>query len=494
MAAGDPEKQPDNKIEELGLNDSHLKREDMIRAVNALADDPNVTIDTFAHLDVKKILIKLDLHLIPMLTLLYLFSYLDRGNIGNAKIEGLMHDLRLNSSMFNWCMTSFVLVYSVCEVPSILLLRRFRPSIYLPGLMVLWGLVLTLSGFAHNYTGLLITRVCLAIAEAGLYPGMVYLVTVWYCRYEIQVRQAYFFAAASAAGAFSGLLAYAISFMAGIGNLSGWRWIFILEGLATILVAFVAHFFIPDNPHTASFLTAEERIFIVHRTRQSSSSRFTWPILRETMTDPQIYLAIIIYWGYICPLYGLTLYLPSLIEAMHHSPTTTQLLTIPIYLTACVLTICLAHLSDKLHLRSPILALCLTIQLACFIALTHLNLSLKSQYAALFLLTAAVYPCQPAALAWLANNVPHPAKRALAMGMLIGLGNAGSAFAARFYTDGEYTRGHRRECVMVAAGLGALGVQVVRFWVLNRRRARREGQMWGRTGEGDEGFGWRYTL
>jgi MFS family permease len=190
----------------------------------------------------------MDMRLIPMLALLYLLSFLDRtapssqgpgpctdngytgGNIGNAKIEGLQEDLGLTDDQYNWCLTAFFFTYAAFEVPSNLMLKKVRPSIWLPAIMVAWGIVMTLMGIVHNYAGLLSARIFLGVTEAGLFPGVAYYLTNWYKREEIQLRQAMFFSAASVAGAFSGLLAFAIGKMEGVGGLHGWQWIFILEG------------------------------------------------------------------------------------------------------------------------------------------------------------------------------------------------------------------------------------------------------------------------
>lgn len=108
-------------------------------------------------------------------------------------------------------MTVFFFTYCAFEVPSNLCLKIFRPSIWLPSIMVAWGIVMTLMGIVQNFKGLLIARLFLGVAEAGLYPGVAYYITMWYCRSEGQFRQAMFFSAASVAGAFSGLLAFAIA-------------------------------------------------------------------------------------------------------------------------------------------------------------------------------------------------------------------------------------------------------------------------------------------
>lgn len=134
---------------------------------------------------------------------------------------------------------------------------------------------------------------------------------MWYCRHEIQFRQAMFFSAASVAGAFSGLLAFAISKMDGVGNLEGWRWIFILEGIATVLVAIASYWLLYDFPETASFLTDEERAFVVYRLRfqgqregatgqVAQAEEFKVKYVVQAFTDWQIWVNIFVYWGVSC--------------------------------------------------------------------------------------------------------------------------------------------------------------------------------------------------
>lgn len=121
----------------------------------------------------------MDVRLIPMLALLYLLSFLDRSNIGNAKIQGMDKDLNLSGEEYSLCATVFFFTYAAFEIPSNLLLKRFRPSVWLPSIMVAWGTVMTLMGLVRNYHGLLIARVFLGVTEAGLYPGVAYYLTMW---------------------------------------------------------------------------------------------------------------------------------------------------------------------------------------------------------------------------------------------------------------------------------------------------------------------------
>ena len=146
---------------------SKLTKAEEIAQIDVLATADGVTLASFKHLDEKKILRKMDLRLIPMLALLYLLSFLDRSNIGNAKIEGLTEDLHMTGPQYNWCLTVFFFAYAAFEVPSNLLLKRLRPSIWLPTIMVAWGTVMTLMGIVQNYHGLLTARIFLGVTEAG---------------------------------------------------------------------------------------------------------------------------------------------------------------------------------------------------------------------------------------------------------------------------------------------------------------------------------------
>jgi MFS family permease len=143
---------------------------------------------------------------------------------------------------------------------------------------------------------------------------------MWYCRHEIQLRQAMFFSAASVAGAFSGLLAFGIAKMDGVGGLEGWRWIFILEGIVTVVVAFASFFLLYDFPETASFLTEEERQFVIYRLKYQGQTTtqtdegavqvaqaedFQWRFVWQAFKDWQIWLNLFVYWAVsvLCDLY-----------------------------------------------------------------------------------------------------------------------------------------------------------------------------------------------
>ncbi|KAK2808949.1 hypothetical protein FQN50_004222 [Emmonsiellopsis sp. PD_5] len=439
----------------------------------------------FSHINEKKTLRKMDLHLIPIVSILYLLAFLDRGNIGNAKIEGLTDELGLTGAQYNWCLTVFFFPYAFFELPSNLILTKLRPSIWLPLIMLAWGLVMTLMGIVQNYNGLLIARIFLGLAESGLYPGVAFYITKWYCRKEVQVRQALFFSAASIAGAFSGLLAFAIAKMDGIGGLSGWRWIFILEGILTVLVAVLAFFWLYDYPETARFLTEEERAWVVHRLKYQFSNTATdkkeplkWKYVKEALTDWQIYLALITWYGIVCPLYGVSFFLPTIIKDLGYTSSTAQLLTIPIYITAAIIAVGSAWLSDRSGQRSPYLFF----HLACIVVGYVIVLGASGKgvpgvvYFGIFVVVAGIYPALPGNVTWLSNNLAGEYKRASGMAIHIGVGNFAGAMASNFYRSGDgptYYLGHGLELGFAVFGLIAIVVARMAYQRINKKR---EGQ------------------
>ncbi|THZ88718.1 MFS general substrate transporter [Aureobasidium pullulans] len=464
------------------IEDKNMTKDEKIAAIDAIAEDPSVTLESFAHLDINKILRKIDMRLVPMLTILYLLSFLDRGNIGNAKIEGLAEDLKLTGAEYNWCLTAFFFTYCAFEVPSNMLLKKLRPSIWLPSIMVAWGIVMTLMGLVKDFHGLLIARIFLGVTEAGLFPGVVFYNTMWYCRYEVQVRQA----------------------------------IFILEGLLTFLVAIVAYFVLVDYPETASFLTVEERAFITYRLKYDGQDANTEHGYRVAQTDRsdkkflfaafrdwQIWVNIVVYWGYVCPLYGISLFLPTIIKELGYKTTTAQLLTVPIYVVASAITIAVAYAADRKRLRSPWILVGLCFQAIGFImciSTSHPGVT----YAGIFIAACALYQCQPSNITWLSNNLSGSYKRAVGMGIQISVGNLAGAMASNFYrsTDApRYILGHGLEIGFICMGIVALLIQVFNYRRINKQReaSLTAGEAENFTPEalgdlGDKAVTYRYTL
>lgn len=151
--------------------------------------------------------------------LLYLMSFIDRVNLGNARLYGLEEDLGMNEETgfeFSVAITVLFPTYVAFELPSNLVMKHYvRPSRWIAFITISWGFVATFSGFTQTYGGLLACRVLLGLTEAGLFPGLVIYLTLFYTRQEIALRTGYLFVSAAISGSVAGLLAYGIGFMDG---------------------------------------------------------------------------------------------------------------------------------------------------------------------------------------------------------------------------------------------------------------------------------------
>jgi len=188
---------------------------------------PKVEQNTFEvdHAAERKLVRKLDLMIIPPVMLTYLFSFLDRVNIGNARLYGLEEDLNMEGDQFQTAVSLLFVTYILSETPSNLVIKKFTPSRWLSFLTTAWGITATLTGITQSYGGLLACRLVLGALEGGLFPGLTIYLTLFYTRREIALRVGYLFVSAAISGSVGGLLAYGIGFMDGLAGQRGWRWI-----------------------------------------------------------------------------------------------------------------------------------------------------------------------------------------------------------------------------------------------------------------------------
>src|SRR6266498_1834828 len=192
---------------------------------------------------------------------------------------------------------------------------------------------MTTMGLVHDYGGLLTVRWFLGLTEAGLFPGVNYYLSCWYKRSEFGVRASVFFSAAALAGSFGGLLAAAIANMDGVGGKPGWAWIFILEGLATIVIGAVSFWFVHDFPDNATFLTDEDRARVIRRLRQdnqasSHKEEFQYKYVWQALKDWKTYNGMMIHMGCDGALYAFSLFIPTIMnELVCRKPVTSILPT-----------------------------------------------------------------------------------------------------------------------------------------------------------------------
>ncbi|KAF2429822.1 putative MFS transporter [Tothia fuscella] len=413
-----------------------------------MPEDPDAGLSTEERAAIdKRLLWKLDLKLIPWLSFLYLISFLDRTNIGNAKLDGLIKDLKMTNNQYNISLTVFFISYALFEPLTNVLLKRWRPSIFIPGIMIMWGIVMTCMGLVHNYGGLVAARFFLGVAEAGLFPGVNYYLSCWYKRSEFGIRAAIFFSAAALAGSFGGLLAAAIAKMKGIGGKPGWAWIFILEGLATILVGIVSYWMVHDFPDEATFLSPQDRARVIRRLQEDNQSsaeheEFKMSYFWASVQDWKTYAFAVIYMGCDGALYAFSLFLPSIIAQLGYTSTRANLLSVPPYAAAAIMTISVGWYADRTGRRG----LCNIV--ISFLGIAGFVMLLGSQkagvkYAGTFLGAMGIYPTIANTIVWCSNNGVY--KRGVTLGFVIGWGNLNGVVSSNIYRQQDsplYRPGH----------------------------------------------------
>ncbi|KAJ9480086.1 putative High-affinity nicotinic acid transporter (putative) [Pseudozyma hubeiensis] len=489
---------------------------------------------------------KLDWRAVPPLTLLWWANFIDRSNIGNAKVAGLTTDLKLDGNKFNIALAVFYITYIASEIPSNMMLRKLGAKFWLPFIVFCWGVVTVFFGIVKNFAGLIVIRLLLGLFEGGLLPGMPLYLSQLYPRYMVQVRLAYFYAGASLSGAFGGLLASGLIHMQGLGvqnrylaplkpatekGVAGWRWIFIIEGLLTIVIACFAWWCLPSSVKKFGGLKEDERELMlavlgrdqqnnrakaagvapiltndgekqanlppvsapnavgpvnahdasnaaVHQAMVFEEEQFEWREVRRGLVEPQAWFTGLAYLCICNALYSFSLFLPTILRGIYPniSLTRLQLLTVPPYIPATVLVIIIAYLADKTRMRGPFILALLPLSMIGYIMLLATN-DAKVKYGATFLIALGLYPTAPCILSLPINNTSGLYKRGTVNALQLMIANL-AGFVATFIYQAKwapkYIQGHS-----VALGsliLAWLFIAVNVWWCWSENKAREQGR------------------
>lgn len=430
-----------------------------------------------------------------MLAILYLASHLDRANIGNAKIEGISKDLRISGTNWSIVLSLFFIPFILLEIPSNIILKKVkRPSVYLGSLVIAWGIVMTLHGVVQNLAGLLVVRILLGVFEAGFFPGAIYLCTFWYMPADIATRIACFFCSSALSGAFSGLLAAAIAQMDGVAGYQGWRWIFLLEGLGTIVLGVTCFFLLVDSPSlSGKWLTEDEIRFLNLQNfikqggcgnSEAKDEAFNWYDFKMVVTNWRMYLQAYQLLAIAACSYGMKFTLPSIVKAMGFSSTQAQLMTAPVYLVGAITAILFALLSDRFHWRMPFVAASLTLIAGGYAVILSFGGDLTgnhkgSGYFALMLAAMGTYSAQATNASWAANNLAPARRRAMGVAFNIAVGNVGGIIGSYMYLENEapqYATGYGLSLAFGASGAMVALLLELSYKIGNERKAKLLGE------------------
>lgn len=339
----------------------------------------------------QRVIRKVARRLVPFMGLLYFINYLDRTNIGFAKLT-MSEDLGLTDTMFGLASGLFFVGYLCFEIPSNLALHRFGARRWMARIMVTWGIVAAAMAFVPTSGWLYSLRVVLGIAEAGFFPGMLLYLTFWFPRKERVRLTALFLLAIPISSALgSPLSAAVIQFGDGLSGLAGWRVMFLVEGLPAILLGLMTWFHLTDRPAQAKWLSVEERTWLtdtMEAENAATAQRFHWP-LRRALTDLRVWGLGMVYFGVVYGLYALSFFLPTIVAGFAETFQTTYslfetglIVAIPFSVGAVAMVFWSRH-SDRTgervwHVAAPTLLGAVSIPVALY---------LQSPFAVMFAVT-----------------------------------------------------------------------------------------------------------
>jgi sugar phosphate permease len=442
---------------------------------------------------------KVTIRIVPFVMAMYFINYLDRTNLGIAKADISEH-LQLSATMFGLASGIFFIGYVLVEVPSNLALNRYGARRWLARIAVSWGIVAVGVGFAPNAATLLVLRFLLGVAEAGLFPGVIFYLSRWFPR-EVRARVVALFMMASPVAAAIGtpVSAWLIHVGDGLFGLAGWQFMMIGVGAPAVLLGVMCWFYLTDHPDDATWLHSDERQWLVEvlaEEERTVSSSFEFG-LRRALASPRVWALALVYFGIAYGLYALAFFLPSIISGFKKtfgvelSIVQVGLITAIPYACASVAMYVWSRHADRsrehvLHVAIPMFVGGLAIPVALYLGSPVLVMI------PVVITAAAVFSAIPSFWA-LPSRFLTGAAAAGAIGLINSLGNLGG-FAAPYATGAlEQVTGTNKAgmwavgAVMVVSALVVLVLRAAPRSALSRGGSRQRGLFGGEQGRGAVG-------
>ena len=295
---------------------------------------PNTT--SAAHTSLNRMLLR---KLMPLLVIVYVISFLDRTNIALAK-HSMSIDLGISAAAYGLGAGLFFLTYAAFEIPSNLIMHKVGARFWITRIMVTWGALSVAMAFVTGETSFYVMRLLLGAAEAGLFPGVMLYLTYWFGREERARATGYFLLGVCLANIVGGPLGGALLELDGALGFHGWQWLFVIEGLPAILLAFVVWKMLPDRPTSAPWLSRDEALALERRLAAEQDAQgggHGAGAFRSVLADRQVWLAILVYFCHQLTIYTVIFFLPGIIGASgHFSPLAIGLLTATPWVAAAI--------------------------------------------------------------------------------------------------------------------------------------------------------------
>ncbi|KAI7857590.1 major facilitator superfamily domain-containing protein, partial [Circinella umbellata] len=374
--------------------------------------------------ELRRLLYKLDFRIIPLILFCYMLSFMDRVNIGNAKVAGLTDMIDVTEDDYNTALSIFFLGYVLFDIPSNVVLNKLGPRLWISIIIVLCG-------------------------GCGFAPAMFFYISLWYTKAEMTKRVAILMSCNVIASIFGGLLAYGCMFLDTIQGLRNWQWIFIIEGALTVVAGIVLFIFLPDFPEKdTSFLNERERI--LHRNHMAAAintpsyyifegekqqfDKHSKEFILLAIKDYLVYVyGFIDFCGSVL-LYNNSTFLPSIVHGMGFSSLSAQLMIIPPSAIAAIVTITIAFNADRTRERGfHIFGVSLISVLGYALLIGLKDKGTLPLYIAVILVTMGGVAVSTCVISWLVCNMAGRAKRSTATAILVTCGNVSGALSGQIY-------------------------------------------------------------
>ncbi|KZT53031.1 MFS general substrate transporter [Calocera cornea HHB12733] len=440
-----------------------------------------------------KLIRKIDRMLMPLLMTIYLFAFLDRSNLGNARLQGLPQDLLggdPTGQLFAWLNAAFFFAFITLSYPGTILAKKFKQNRWMGIACIGWGVASVLQVVAFNFGGIFTCRFFVGAFEAMYAPNMALYFTLFYTRREIAKRLGIWFAS------------FGVQHIRADGNLHPWKVLFLIEGLPSFVLGFITIWALPDRPDDSDRFTLEEKELVAKRMRRGQAPEaprsLSWKHVRMAAIDWKIYVEGVVYFGLNVALSSLGGFLPTIIAGMGYSNATAQLLTVPPYAVGAVVLLCTVFLSDKYQNRGIPVATATAIGGTGYLILCVIDpAQLHVRYFCTFLICIGTYTTIPLTVCWFPFNMGEffpvfqclknihqtsgsESKRSCGIPIFQSLGQCGSILGSYIFPAAEgprYIKGFALTCALFYLASISAAVLSSYFHFENKRRDRVYGKV-----------------
>ncbi|KAJ9132106.1 Allantoate permease [Pleurostoma richardsiae] len=380
---------------------------------------------------------KLDLYLLPVLSIMYFCRYTTGGNIGNAQTDGMGKDLGLVGNQYSDMMTYINVPFVVFEPIQTMMVKRYGGKVVIPCLLFGWGIVSMCQASVTNYAGILTCRLLISCFQSGFFSGCIFYLTLFYKRDELAFRTAAFYGTATIAGAFTGLISYGVFQIN--GKIQGWKILFLIEGAMTLIWGAVSFWAIPSTPLDCKWLTSEEKQVARSRLMLDSTAEvkaeYNLKAGLRPLAEPKMWAFMLLCISYGVATKSTGTFLPQIVARLGYSTIKTNLYLVAPNLVGCVFTLLVTYSSDRFKERTMHLCLGLSFTMVGYLMLAGLDplKNIGPSYAGCFFLSMGTYIPSCLVHSWHNNIKTDENSRAMITGVMVGFSSVGSIISAQMF-------------------------------------------------------------